>query len=156
MVHSDPLKKKKLSGARKVFLCFFIVISVSAQWWHAAAEQALRGPEGTQAAGTQGTQDTRPRRAPKQPAPQGTQAAGPAPQGTKKQAALEGAQAASPAGHPGGWPRRAPKKQAVPEGTQGAKRHSGRRYLKTAALGGTQGTNGRGSKQPAAPESCQD
>ena len=37
-VHSDPVKKK-LSGARKVF---FIVISVSALWWHAAAEQALR------------------------------------------------------------------------------------------------------------------
>ena len=38
-MHSDPVKKK-LSGARKVF--FFIVISVSALWWHAAAEQALR------------------------------------------------------------------------------------------------------------------
>ena len=39
MVHSDALKKKKLSGARKAF---FIVISVSALWWHAAAEQALK------------------------------------------------------------------------------------------------------------------
>ena len=37
-VHSDPVKKK-LSGARKFF---YIVISVSALWWHAAAEQALR------------------------------------------------------------------------------------------------------------------
>ena len=66
MMHSDALKKEKnfLEPGK-----FFIVISVSALWWHAAAEQALRGPEGTQAAGTQGTQDTRPRRAPKQPAP---------------------------------------------------------------------------------------
>ena len=84
-----PLEwKKKINGAFRPFKkektfwspeSFFIVISVSALWWHAAAEQALRGPEGTQAAGRAGhPRNKRPWRAPKQPAPQGIQAAGPA------------------------------------------------------------------------------
>ena len=104
-VQPDPVKKK-LSGARKVF---FIVISVSALWWHPSSQ---------------------PRRAP------------------KARAGPEGTQAAGPAGHPRHKrPRRAPKQQ---RGTAAPT------VPRDSGPGGTQGTSGRGSKQPAAPESFQD
>ena len=66
----------------------------------------------------------------------------------KTRAGPEGTQAAGPAGHPRHKrPRRAPKEQ---RGTAAPT------VPKDSGPGGTQGTSGRGSKQPAAPESFQD